>query len=148
MNKFLFIFFIVIFGTFVLFSRHPDYFDGQRTPAVIHFLRDSASQKIVPKAIFTLNGKDSFAVNAAYLFRHFTDGEHVSVIYENADPQNAAVYSFWGYWITWKELLGCLVGYFVLFQAALAITSNPSQESIQELEDYAKKPKVKKRRYK
>lgn len=148
MSKFLFIFFIVVFGLYILFSRRPDYFDGQMTVATIHFGRDSATHKLQPKAFFSLNGKDSISINPTYLFRTFTENEKVSVIYENASPQNAAIYSWWGYWITWKELLACIIGYFILFQAALSIVKNPAPEAMQELEDYRNKPKEKRRRYK
>ncbi|HEY0299272.1 MAG TPA: hypothetical protein VGB84_08640 [Arachidicoccus sp.] len=147
MLRFLLIFFIIIFGLYVLFSRKPDFFDGDTTTATIHFLKDS-TQKLQPFAVFTLNGKDTFQINAAYLFRSLKENQNVTVIYENSNLQNAAVYSWWGYWITWKELLGCIAGYFILFQAALSITKNPSADAVKELEDYEKKPKIKPRRYK
>lgn len=147
MNKFLFIFFIVVFGLYIPFSRHPDYFDGLQAVATIHFKTDSLSGKELPFAEFSLNGQHLYSVKAGYLFRSLQEGEKRTVIYENADPETAAVYSWWGYWITWKELLACLIGYFVLFQAAKSIVSSPSEESIKELEEHAKRPKVKKPRY-
>ncbi|ANI88913.1 hypothetical protein A9P82_06155 [Arachidicoccus ginsenosidimutans] len=147
MIKFLFIFFIIIFGLYVLFSRKPDFFDGETTTATIHFLKDS-TQKVQPYAVFSLDGKDTFRAKANYLFRSFQEHEKVTVIYENSNPQNAAVYSWWGYWISWKELLACIIGYFVLFQAAKSIVNNPSPEAVKELEDYANKPKIRQRRYK
>ncbi|AYD46778.1 hypothetical protein [Arachidicoccus soli] len=148
MYKFLFAFFIVVFGLYLLFSRRPDYFDGKMTTAIIHFERDSAMHTLRPKAFFSLNAKDSFSIDPTYVFRHFKENEKVTVIYEDATPQNAAVYSWWGYWITWKELLACIIGYFILFQAALSIVKNPAPEAMQELEDYRNKPKERKRRYK
>ena len=147
MLRFLFTFFIVVFGLYVLFSRKPDFFDGVTTTATVHFLKDSTG-KVVPKAIFKLNDTSIYSIDAAYLFRSFKENEAVTVIYENANPQNAAIYSWWGYWITWKELLACIIGYIVLFQAAKSIVSNPSPEAIKELEEYEKKPKIRKSRYK
>ena len=147
MLRFLFIFFIVVFGLYVLFSRKPDFFDGVTTTATIHYMKDS-TQKIQPYAVFSLDGKDTFRANASYLFRSFKENETATVIYENANPQNAAIYSWWGYWVTWKELLACIIGYIVLFQAAKSIVSNPSPEAMKELEEYEKKPKIRKSRYK
>lgn len=147
MLRFLFIFFIVVFGLYVLFSRKPDFFDGVTTSATIHYLKDS-TQQTRPFAVFTIDDKERFRIDAAYLFRNLRENEQVTVIYENANPQNAAVYCWWGYWITWKELLACIIGYIVLFQAAKSIVNNPSPEAMKELEEYEKKPKIRKSRYK
>ncbi|MDE1192631.1 MAG: hypothetical protein PW786_10910 [Arachidicoccus sp.] len=147
MTKFLFIFFIVVFGLYVLFSRRPDFFDGEKTEATIHFLKDSTN-KIVPQAVFTLNEKDVYYADAAYLFRSLKENQKVTVIYDNSNPKLSAIYSWWGYWITWKELLGCIIGYIILFQMSKAIIQNPSPEAIKELEEYEKRPKIRQRRYK
>ncbi|GAB3347430.1 hypothetical protein GCM10027566_01730 [Arachidicoccus ginsenosidivorans] len=148
MNKALFFIFIVVFGLYVPFSRRPDFFDGLKTPAVIHFRLDSSTHKQKPFALFTLNGQTGYSVPAGYLFRSFNEGDKVEVIYENADPTKGAVYSWWGYWITWKELLFCIIGYFVLFQAAKSIVHAPAEEAMEELRNYEKKPKTRKPRYK
>lgn len=148
MNKALFLIFIIVFGLYIPFSRTPDYFDGLKTPATIRYKLDSNSHKQTPFAEYTLNGQTSYSVPAGYLFRSYKEGEKVVVIYENARPQQGAIYSWWGYWITWKELLFCLVGYIVLFQAAKSIVNEPAPEAIQELRDHEKKPKIRKRRYK
>lgn len=148
MNKFLFFFFVVVYCLYLPFSRRPDYFDGLKTPATIHYKLDSSSKKMQPFAEFSLDGKTRYSVQADYLFRHLKEGEQRTVIYENAKPEEGKIYSFWGYWLTWSELLACLVGYFVLFQAAKSIVNAPSPDSIKELEEYEKRPKVKKRKYK
>jgi len=148
LNKALFIIFIVVFGLYVPFSRRPDYFDGLKTPATIQFRTDSSSHKLKPYAEFTLNGEARYSVPASYLFRSYDPGDQVEVIYENADPSKGAVYSWWGYWITWKELLFCIIGYFVLFQAAKSIVNEPAEEAMEELRNYEKKPKIRKSRYK
>ena len=129
------------------FSRDPDFIDGLKTPAVIHFQADSTG-RMTPIAEFSLTGQQTFRVPADYLFRSFTEGEKVVVIYENANPAEGAIYSLWGYWITWKELLFCVIGYILLFQAAKSIVSAPAPEAMQELRDYEKKPKIRKSRYK
>lgn len=144
MYKTIIILYIVVFFTYVLFSRQPDYFDGEQMAATIHFVKEQ-NDKLVPKAAFQVDKKD-YAVNAGYLFRSFTKGEKVDIIYEKEHPEKAAVYSFWGYWLTWQELIGSIVLLIVLFQAAVKITSHPSPEAlIDELED-DDKPR-KKRRY-
>ncbi|MEX6687588.1 hypothetical protein QTN47_08805 [Danxiaibacter flavus] len=144
MYKTIIILYIVVFFTYVLFSRQPDYFDGEQMPATIHFVKDQ-NDKSVAKATFNVDKKD-YVVNAAYLFRSFTEGEKVNIIYEKEHPEKAAVYSLWGYWLTWQELVGSIVLLIVLFQAAVKITSHPSPESlIDELED-DDRPR-KKRRY-
>lgn len=150
MNKALVLIFIVVFGLYVPFSRRPDYFDGLKIPATIHFKFDSSSRQGTEKpfAEFTINGQKQYSIPAGYIFRSYNEGDKVEVIYENAQPEQGRIYSWWGYWITWKEILFCLVGYFVLFQAAKSIVNAPAAEAIKELEDYEKKPKVRKRRYK
>lgn len=148
MTKALSLIFIVVFGLYIPFSRSPDYFDGLKVPAVIHYKLDSSSRDQRPFAIFTLNGQTTYSIPASYLFRSYQEGDRVEVIYENAQPDQGRVYSWWGYWITWKELLFCLAGYIVLFQAARSIVNEPAPEAIQELKDYEKKPKIRKSRYK
>ena len=148
MNKALFFIFIIVFGLYMPFSREPDFIDGLKTPATIHFKPDSVHHKMAPYAEFSLNGQQQYSVAASYLLRSFKEGEQVTVIYENAHPDEGAIYSWWGYWITWKELLFCILGYLLLFQAAKSIVSAPAPEAIQELRDYEKKPKIRKSRYK
>ena len=148
LNRALFLIFIVVFGLYIPFSRTPDYFDGLKTPATIHFKQDSASRQAAPFAVFSLNGQVRYSVPAGYLFRSLKEGDRVTVIYENAQPEQGAVYTWWGYWVTWKELLFCVIGYIVLFQAAKSIVNAPAPEAIQELKDYEKKPKIRKSRYK
>lgn len=142
MYRFILIFYIICFGVFILFSRQPDFFDGEFTTGHIHFATDSISGKPVPLAVYFL-GKDSFRVRAAYLFRQYTEGEQVPMIYEAARPKEAAVYSWWGYWITWSECLGSVALLVVGILAAKAITHNPAPGH-DENEDL---PRRRKRRY-
>ena len=148
MNKSLFLIFIIVFGLYVPFSRSPDFFDGLKTPAVIHYKVDSSTKTKQPFADFTLDGQKQYSVPGSYLFRSLSEDEKVEVIYENARPEEGRIYSWWGYWITWKEVLFCLIGYIVLFQAAKSIVSAPAPEAMDELKEYVKKPKIRKSRYK
>lgn len=142
MYKFISILYLVIFSLYVWFSRQPDYFDGEFAPATIVFVKDSASQKQVTKANFTV-GKMVYQVDANYLFRSYQVGERVEVIYELSNPKKAAVYAFWGYWLTLGELIASIVMWFVLFQVAVGITKNPTPEALLEQIDYMPEKKTK-----
>ena len=129
----------------MFFSREPDYQEGDFSAAVIHFEKDSATQKKLPFAYFTLP-HHLYKVAADYPFKSFAEGEKTKVIYDIGNPQKASVYSLWGYWIRWKELLAFLVLFFLAYQAAAAVTSNPTPEAvIEEIEGM--KPKPKRRKY-
>jgi hypothetical protein len=129
MHKLLVILFFVCFVLYVWFSRQPDYFDGQFTAGIIHFAQDSAAKKTTPHATYTLADKGSFSINADYLFNNLKEGEKVKIIYDAAKPENAAVYSVWGYWLNWREALACLAGYVLLYYLSLKITQNPAEEA-------------------
>jgi hypothetical protein len=123
--------YITCFGLYILFSRQPDYFDGEKTKAFIHFTKDSATDKLYPTAIYKIN-KVSYSVSAAYPFRNYKEGDQVNIIYEASQPEKAVVYSLWGYWFKWREILLSLVLFISMFQVALAITRNPTPESLLE----------------
>lgn len=117
--------------------------DGVFTYGNIHYVKDSTANTQKPFAFFTI-AKKEYHVNPAYLFRKFTENEKVEIIYENADPAKAAVYSWWGYWIRWQELLFSIIILMAAMYAATSITKNPTPEAlIEQLED---KP-AKKRKY-
>ena len=126
------ILYLVIFAFYIVFARQPDYFDGQFATGAIHFVRDSAAKAILPKAFFTA-GKKEYVADAAYLFRNFKEGERVKLIYDTSKPGNAAVYSLWGYWIRWGEILFSLAAFAVMYFIAVSITSHPSPESLIDL---------------
>jgi hypothetical protein len=134
--------FLVVLATYILFSRQPDYFDGEIAGATIHWMKDS-TQNNIPQAVFNI-GKKQYAVDARYVLRNLPEGKQVQVIYETPNPEKAAVYNFWGYWITWSELIGSIALLIVTMEAAKAITKNPTAEALMEQMEY--KPE-KKRRY-
>lgn len=127
-----------------MFSRQPDYFDGEKSPATIHFIQDSVSKgKKIPKAVFS-DGHREYVVNAGYVLRKWSEGERTEVIYETDKPEQAVVYLFWGYWIRWGELLITMLVYAALFQIAISVTQNPTAESLlEQLEDTGKEKKRK-----
>jgi len=137
------ILYITCLALYILFSRQPDYFDGEMNVATIHFIKDSTSGNMQAFAVYS-TGKKEYSVHADYLFRSFKEGGRVQVIYETSQPEKGAVYSWWGYWITWGEMLFSIVLLVLFYQAAIAITKNPSPEALIQQLEY--KPR-KKRKY-
>jgi len=145
MNKTVIIIYLVIFCIYILFTRTPDYFESETTGATIRFMKDSTGTD-APFAVYTI-GKDKLKTDARYALRSYVENEGCNVIYDTTQPQKAAVYAFWGYWITWQELIASIVLVVVLYQIAKAITNNPTPEGLlSELEDDAPKP-PRKRKY-
>lgn len=118
------LFFFFIYSVTIPFSRNPDYFDGKMTEAVIQSKWDSTSKKNQLVAAFAIDEKDTIYYNPHYWGRTFSPGDTVKTIYSTSHPQDAAVYSFWGYWFVLNELLVLLGGYVILFLISLAITSS------------------------
>lgn len=141
MIKLVIILYIICFPVYILFSRQPDYFDGEKTTATIRFLNDSVTHNLQPFAVYTVN-KNSYAINVAYFFKSYKEGENVTVIYEASQPAKGAVYSVWGYWLRWGEILFSIIFLVVMFRIAVTITSNPTPEAlIEQLEDKPRKRK-------
>jgi hypothetical protein len=109
----------------------------------MHFIYEKSTGKPEPYAFYTINKKE-YLINAFYFFRNFKEGEKVDVIYEAAQPNKAAVYSWWGYWFTPGELLFSIGLLIVMLYIAVSITKNPTAEAVMEQLNY--KP-VKKRKY-
>jgi len=143
MYKIAIILYLTCFSVYILFSRQPDYFDGELTKATIHFLNDTQTHKHEPYAFYNINKKE-YSINASYLFRSFKEGEKIDLIYETAQPNKGAVYSWWGYWFTPGELLFSIGLLIVMLYISVSITKNPTPEAVMEQLNY--KP-VKKRKY-
>jgi hypothetical protein len=143
MYKIAIILYLTCFSLYILFSRQPDYMDGEITKATIHFIKDSATNKIAPYAFYRTDRKN-YSVNVDYIFREFKEGEQVDLIYEASQPKLGAVYSWWGYWVTTGEVLFSIGLLIVMFFIATSITKNPTPEAVMEQLNY--KP-VKKRKY-
>lgn len=142
MYKGILILYLVCFGCYLLFTRQPDYFDGEKVPAIIQRQIGLSDGKPVLKAVFNTGTKE-FSINPDYLFRNISEGQKLTVIYETGTPEKAAVYAFWGYWITWGELVMSVVLCFLLFQIAVSVTNNPSPESLAEQLGYKEEKKKK-----
>ncbi len=135
MLRSVFILYVSCLGCYLLFTRQPDFFDGEKAPATIQMLYDSAAKQTIPAAVYQAGGKWHHT-DARYILRLIKLGQKVTVIYETATPETAAVYTFWGYWIGWGELLFSVIMYVLLLQVAYAVTTNPNAESFQEQLSY------------
>lgn len=135
MLRSVFILYLICFGCYILFTRQPDYFDGEKAPATIQNVYDSGVQQTIPAAVYQAGGTWHHT-DARYFLRPIQLGQKVTVIYETATPEIAAVYAFWGYWIGWGELLFSVIVYVLLLQVAYAVTTNPNAESFQEQLSY------------
>ena len=142
MYKTITILYVVCFACYIFFTRQPDYLDGEISSAKIHWVKDSATKQSEPKAFFSV-GTHYYAVEARYVLRDLPEGKNIEVVYEAAKPQKAAVYSWWGYWITAGELAGSIILFIILFQVAVAVTKNPTAESL--IEQLYYQPEKKKR---
>ena len=103
---------------------------------------DSTAKQTIPAAVYQAGGS-WYHTDARYFLRKNTVGQKVTIIYETATPETAAVYTFWGYWVGWGELLFTVVGYIVLLQIAYAVTTNPNANSLQDQLSYAPEKKRK-----
>ncbi len=142
MTKGLILLYFVIFGCYILWSRQPDYFDGEKYPATIKMEMDSIVKKVIPKAVYLIGG-NAYSVSAVYPLVNYDLYEKVEVIVEREHPNRAVVYRFWGYWITWGELLTSIVMAILLFQVAVSITKNPTPEALMEQLSYKPEKKTK-----
>jgi hypothetical protein len=138
------ILYLVCFGSYLFLTRQPDYLDGEKAPAIIHWTYDSSTIQFIPKAHFN-TGLKNYDVDARYIFRKWKEGEKTEVIYETANPEKAAVYAFWGYWISWGELAASILLLLALFQIAVSVTKNPTPEAVM---DQLEIKEEKKRKYK
>jgi hypothetical protein len=129
MIKLIIILYLICFPVYIFFSRQPDYFDGEKTNAVIHFHNDSIEHNKQPFAVYTVN-KNNYSIKAAYLFRSYDEDDKVTVIYEASQPAKGAVYSVWGYWLRWGEILFSIIFLVVMFRIAVTITGNPTPEAL------------------
>ena len=144
MFKVVAILFITCYPLFVFYTREPDFQDSDYTKGIINFTKDSQTHHTEPVAYFTFLHQE-YAVKADYLFKSYKEGQKVDIIYDTGDPSDASVYSLWGYWIRWKELLAIIAIFVGLYQLAATLTSNPTPEAlIEELEGRKKKPRRKK----
>lgn len=113
--------YIICFALYILFSRQPDYFDGEIANGKIS-VHSASSQK------YTANfreGSNEYNIDAGYILRSYTDGEPVQVIFDKQNPEKAVVYSWWGYWLTPGEFIASILIPVAFWFITHAITRNP-----------------------
>lgn len=142
MYKSITLLYLICFGSYLFLTRQPDYLDGEKSPAVIHWLPDSVTHQNIPQAVYS-DGLKTHKIDARYFLREWKEGDKLEVIYETGSPEKGAVYAFWGYWISWGELLATILIYLAMFQIAVSVTSNPTPEALLEQLDYKEEKKTK-----
>jgi len=125
------ILFIACFLTYLPFSRTPDYFDSDTTPALIEAKGDSLF------AVFKEAGK-VYRISIDPKDFKTRIGSRIEIRYELSAPEHAKVNQLIGYWLVTKELLGALSILIVLLIAAYATTHRPDPASLKEQIEFKK----------
>ena len=136
-------FYIICLTLYIFFTRRPDYQDGEITQGIIHYIKNPQINKPEAKAIFIADKFDT--VDATYPLRNLYEGKQVKIIYETSDPSSAAVYSWWGYWLQWDELLASILIPFILLYVAKTITAGPTPEGL--IDELEQKPEKRRKYY-
>lgn len=142
MYKSLISLYLLIFGCYILFTRVPDYFDGEMYPATIVVVPDSANATPYQHAEYFVDGV-KYRIDARYFPYAYEAGDKIKVILEKEHPNKAAVYRLGGYWLGWGELVGSIIAAVLLFQVAVSITKNPTPEALMEQLSYKEEKKTK-----
>lgn len=129
------IIYIVCFLCYVLFSRVPDYFEGDYTNGVVSKATFSEEENHPVVVIDYEVGNEKFKFTSYMWFlTSYKPGQAVRIIYNPSNPSIASIYSFIGYWIKWHELLFTAIVFIILFIAAVFITgkNSPAASSAKE----------------
>jgi hypothetical protein len=113
------------------FSRTPDYFDSDITPALIEAKSDSVF------AVFKESGK-IYRVQLDQQIYQTSVGSRIEIRYELSAPEHAKVNQIIGYWLEPKELLGAICILLVLLIAAYATTHRPDPNALKEQIEFKK----------
>jgi hypothetical protein len=129
------ILFITCFLLYLPFSREPDYFDSELTPATLIGQGDS-----VCATYLELGRTYKLPVSKQYSNRI---GQTIEIRYELRDPQKAVVNQAWGYWFVAKEMLWAFGIFAILLGVAFATTHQPDPTALAEQLAYKKENKGK-----
>ncbi len=133
MYKAVTIIYLVCFFCYVLFSRVPDYFEGDFIKGVVAKATFSEKDKHPELVIDYRVGAETFHYKTAEWFlTNYKPGQAVEVIYNPSDPSIASIYAFIGYWIKWPELLFTAMFFIILFLSAVFITGKNSTAPLME----------------
>jgi len=117
--------------TYLPFSRTPDYFDSDITPALIEAKNDSVF------AVFQESGKQYYVALDPSTYQSKI-GSRIEIRYELSAPQDAKINQVIGYWLEPKEILGAFCILIVLLIAAYATTHRPDAASLKEQIEFKK----------
>ena len=131
MIKSVLLLFIACFTCYLPFSRTPDYFDSEITPALIEAKNGDVF------AVFQEAGKQ-YQVALDPLIYQSKIGSRIEIRYELSAPQHAKLNQVIGYWLEPKELLGAVFILIVLLIAAYATTHRPDAASLKEQIEFKK----------
>jgi hypothetical protein len=123
--------FIACFICYLPFSRTPDYFDSDITPALIEIKNGDVF------AVFQEAGKQ-YQVALDPLIYQSKIGSRIEIRYELSAPQHAKLNQVIGYWLEPKEVLGAVLILIVLLIAAYATTHRPDAASLKEQIEFKK----------
>ena len=113
------------------FSRTPDYFDSDITPALIEAKSDSVF------AVFKESGK-IYRVQLDQQIYKTSVGSRIEIRYELSAPEHAKVNQLIGYWLEPKEILGAICILLILLIAAYATTHRPDPNALKEQIEFKK----------
>lgn len=127
--------YLICLFSYILFSRQPDYFDGEFAQATMVHWKDSTTGKTVLMAEYS-DGYQLHHIQVDPIFGDRQLGEKLTVIYEPKNPELAQEYAFIGYWMGLNELFWSLLLLAVSWGAAVSVTKNPTPEALLEQLEY------------
>jgi len=130
------ILFLTCFFIYLPFSREPDYFDSETTPAIIVVKGGTVV------AAYNEFGKPYDLILDKQLYGA-SIGQKVIVRYELSHPEKAVINKAWGYWFIGKEIAWSFGIFAVLLGAAYATTNQPHPDALAEQLNYKQENKTK-----
>ena len=129
MYKALTIIYVVCFFWYLLFSRVPDFFDGELTPGTVSQATFSVKDKHPQVVVNYRVGSETYQyITDTWFLTSYKPGQRVMVIYDPTNPSVSGIYAFIGYWIHWSELLCTVIFFIILFIVASSITGKNRDE--------------------
>ena len=126
MYKAVVILYIVCFGSYLLLSRSPDYFESDFIKGTVQANSFSDVNKDNSLIIsYRVGGQLLQYQTDIWLPKLYNIGDQVTIIYNPSIPQMASLYSITDYWIKWPELIFTAAFFILLFLVAKYITGTP-----------------------
>ena len=120
------ILYIVCFGSYLLLSRSPDYFESDFIKGTVQANSFSDVNKDNSLIIsYRVGGQLLQYQTDIWLPKLYNIGDQVTIIYNPSIPQMASLYSITDYWIKWPELIFTAAFFILLFLVAKYITGSP-----------------------